>query len=178
MAAPLKLVVLGGTNAEASELAEASCSHFGGIESEKSAVAGSQIFHFSGSLTEESEGVLDFRVYVVPLDIDFRGLYQVLLSNADGVVAWVPSDFARLESIRRILGPLHQCLRERKDRGGTPPFVLQYHWGNGIVRARPEELDRALGVNAEAVTRVYSQGPGAEQAKGLEALLAKVTAKV
>ena len=117
-----------------------------------------------------------FALYALAGRPDFRSLYQLLLSNADGVIALIPADLNRCSESAKILGHLQKWLQDKKEEGRELPFLLQYHWSERATKPSPEELDRALGVKPEAVERVFTQAGAPEQEKPILALLKKYQA--
>lgn len=171
MPAPLKIVILGGNNAEVADLMAELAYDLGEVPVEVGAIAGGEIHRFAANYPAEGEAVTAINCYGVASGLDFRGVYPALLKGAHGAIGLIPANLSRIEASRRILGPLHQSLLDQKDQGTELALVLQYHWPQDGSAPSPEELDQALGVNPKAIERVFTQSDGSEQSKGLKKIL-------
>ena len=170
MADSLKLVCLGGTPEEVVSLMGAYSSAFGDAELERGVVAGSEVLSFKSSL-EVGESQQRFTLYALAGQPDFRSVYQLLLSNADGVLGWVPADLNRCGESSKVLIHILKAVQLKKDEERELPFLLQYNWSDSTNGPSPEELDQALGVNPQVVTRVFTSADTPEPKMVMTTLL-------
>ena len=178
MAESLKFVLLGGSAMEIEALVNDLASHFEGASVQCSVVADCPIFRFSGKIEKEGEPSLIFELFGASLQSDFRGLFKLLLNDADGVIGFIPAILGRIEETRQVLPPLFRSIQARREEGSELLFLLQYHWPANESIPTPEILDEILGVNAEAVTRVFSRVGEPNQVNGLYGLFSKYLEEV
>lgn len=172
----LKLVLIGETADEVNQLMRAQAHAIGGARIKVGPVAGVNVMHFRGSC-ETGTGPKDFTLYALAGIPDYGDLYRVLLGNADGVVAVIAAASPETKGSLRLLGELQKAMLARREQGGELPFVLQYHYPNSQPGLTVEELDRALGVNPDAVARVATFADQSNQTSATLALLGKLVNK-
>lgn len=176
MAEPLKLVLLGSTASEVKELLEAQAQHFQNASLQEGRVTGCSVFRFSSQLDLGEKGSPSFSLYGASMESGYRGIYALLMHNADGVMGLIPADLARVKEGQSVLVSLLQGLEERRAESNELPLLLQYQWTASAISPAPEELDQALGVNPSAVSCIFTRAGAPEQTSGIEALLTKILA--
>lgn len=112
-----------------------------------------------------------FTLYLAPSESDFRGIYEPLLANADGVIGLVPAELSRINESPAILVSVHQVLQQRRASAQELRFLLQYHYPAGAQAPAPEQIDQALGVNPKAVARIFTSADSPNQSQAVATLL-------
>lgn len=127
-----------------------------GSEISHGEVAGSRVCRFSGVEKLEKGLEREFTVYGASMEFDFRGVLNLLVGNADGLIGLIPADLTRVGESRKVLTSLHRVLEAYRAEEKELPIAIQYHWALQQTGLSPEELDQNLGVNPQVVARVLS----------------------
>ncbi len=172
MAKPLKLVLIGGSPDVVGELVTAIAAECNQAVVTSRLVAGIEVHRFSVCGENQEQ---PWQFFALAGGADFRALYRTVLQDADGLIGLIPADLRTVVQSQIDLGPMYQSIQEAKEKGRELPFVLQYHWSIRANEARPEELDQALGINPQAVSRVFTQVGRVPQSQALRALVNKLS---
>ena len=165
-----KLVVLGTTTLEVETILALMSQAVEGSEVSHGEIAGSRVSRFSSKKEGLRGAAGDFKIYATSMECDFRGIFTLLVKNADGVIGVVPADAGRITESRKVLTALHRALEVRRKDDEELPFVIQYHWPLQSTGPSPEEMDELLGVNPQVVKRCFSRADGKQVTQGFAAL--------
>lgn len=140
-------------------------------------VAGCRVFRAPLTVPLADGREVALSLFAASIAADFRAVFSLLFQRAEGVIALIPADTARVEEGRRILGTLQSQLLVHLAPEDLPPYLLQYQWRKEHLGFTPDVIDQSLGVNPDAVIRVFTHFNDESQIDGLRELVEMMMAQ-